>query len=193
MKKIFTLLLAVGVLSSAFAQWRNNGNDDRNNNGQYGNNQNNNYQNSSLVVNAYSQNGFTVSIDNGNTSQSNGNSIQFRSIASGSHLVTVSAYRSTILGKQVPRVIYNSNISFRPGVETTLNIDNNGAVNITERQLSGNGNNGNYNNGRDNDNRANNGKGNKYKKNKYPHDNRNHDKQKHREHDDDDRNDRKDD
>lgn len=181
MKKIFTLLLAVGVLSSAFAQWRNNGNDDRNNDGQYGNNQNNNYQNSSLVVNAYSQNGFTVSIDNGNTSQSNGNSIQFRSLASGNHLVTVSAYRSTILGKQVPRVIYNSNITFKPGVETSLNIDNNGAVNITERQVSGNGNNGN------------NGRGNKYKKNKYPHDNRNHDKEKHHGHDDDDRNDRKDD
>ena len=185
MKKIFTLLLAVGVISSSFAQWRNNDNDNRNNNGtyndngRYDNNQNNNYQNSALVVNAYSQNGFSVSIDNGNTSPSNSNTVRFRSIASGNHLVTVSAVRSSVLGRQVPRVIYNSTITFKPGVETTLNIDNNGAVNITERQISGNGNNnnGNGNNG--------NGKNKKYKKNKYPHDNRNHDKQKKQDRDDD--------
>ena len=180
MKKIFTLLVAVAALSSSFAQEREHDNDDRNKNGQYNNNQNNNYQNSALVVNAYSQNGFSVSIDNGNSTSSNGNLVRFRSIGSGNHLVSVSAVRSTILGRQVPRVIYNSTITFKPGIETTLNIDNNGAVNITERQISGNGNNGNN---------GNNGRGNKYKKNKYPHDNRNHDKEKHHGQEDDDRKD----
>ena len=174
MKKTLTLLFAVAAFTTSFAQGnsKNNkhSNDTYNNNAQYDNNQNNNYQNSALVVNANSQNGFTVSIDNGNTSSSNSNNVRFRNISSGNHLVTVSEFRSSILGKQVPRVIYNSNITFRSGFETVLTIDNNGTATITERQISGNGNGNNGNNG--------NGKAKKNKKNKYPHDNRNHDKQK---------------
>ncbi len=190
MKKTLTLLFAVAAFTASFAQGRsnnnkhNNGNSNGtyNNNGQYDNNQNNNYQNSALVVNAYSQNGFTVTLDNGNTSQSNSNNVRLRSISSGNHLVTVSEFRSSILGKQVPRVIYNSNVTFRSGYETVLTIDNNGTATITERQISGNGNGNNGNN-------WNNGKGKKNKKNKYPHDNRNHDKQKNHGNDDDDRKD----
>ena len=185
MKMTLTLLFAVAALTTSFAQGRSNNNKHSNgtysNNGQYENNQNNNYQNSALVVNANSQNGFTVSIDNGNTSPSNSNNVRFRSISSGNHLVTVSEFRSSILGRQVPRVLYNSTITFKPGIETVLTFDNNGTVNITERQLSRNGNGNNGNNG--------NGKAKKYKKNKYPHDNRNHDKQKNHGNDDDDRKD----
>ena len=175
MKKILTLLLVAGLFSSTYAQRRSNGNNNQNNNGTYSNNdryentQNNNYQNSALVVNSNSQNGFTVSVDNGNTYPSNSNSVRLRTLSPGNHLVTVSEYTRSILGRQVPRVIYNSTITFKAGFETTLNIDANGQINITEKQISGNGN-GN----------GNNGKSNKYKnkKNKYPHDNRNHDKQK---------------
>lgn len=184
MKKILTLLLVAGIFSSSFAQWRSNSNNNQNsngtynNNGQYGNNQNNGYQNSSLVVNAYSQNGYTVTIDNGNTYQSNGNIVNVSSINPGSHTVTVTEYTRSILGKQRPRVIYSSAINFKQNIETTLNIDNNGQVNITERQLSGNGNNGNK------------GKGYKHKHKIEHSDNRNHDKQKkHGNDDNDDRDD----
>lgn len=185
MKKTLTLLFAVAAFTTSFAQGRSNNNknnnDTYNNNGQYDNNQNNNYQNSALVVNAYSQNGFTVSIDNANSMQSNSNNVRFRNISAGSHLVTVSEFRSSILGKQVPRVIYNTSINFRAGFETVLTIDNNGTATITERQISRNGNSNDGNNG--------NGKAKKNKKNKYPHDNRNHDKQKDHGHDDNDRKD----
>ena len=167
MKKFFTLLFFAGLFTSSFAQGETAKNKKQNgtynNNEQYNNNQNNGYNNSTLVVNAYSQNGFTVTVDNGNTYQSNGNLVTVGSLLPGNHTVTVSEYRSSILGRQIPRIIYNSAINFKQNTETTLKIDNNGQVNITERQLSGNGNNG---------------KGKKYKKHKYPHDNRNGEKQK---------------
>ncbi|MCY7292415.1 MAG: hypothetical protein LH615_09560 [Ferruginibacter sp.] len=191
MKKILTLLLVAGVFSTSFAQWRNNGDDNQNSNGtsndngQYGNRQNNNYQNSALVVNANSQNGFKVSVDNGNTYPSNSNTVRLRTLSPGNHIVTVTEFNRGILGRQVPRVIYNSTINFKSGIETTLTIDNNGQVNITERQLSGNSN-GNGNNGK-------NGKVKKMKKTKYPHDTRNGDKEKKHGHDHNDNNDSKDD
>ena len=191
MKKILTLLLVAGVFTSSFAQWRNNGNDNQNGNnnsntnGEYGNTQNNNYQNSALVVNANSQNGFTVSVDNGNTMPSNSNTVRLRTLTPGDHLVTVKEFGRSILGRQIPKVIYNSTLTFKAGIETTLNIDNNGQVTITERQISGNRN-GNGSNG-------NNGKAKKMKKNKYPHDNRNGEKEKKHGHGDHNDNDRKDD
>jgi hypothetical protein len=184
MKKILTLLLVAVIFSSSFAQWRSSNNNNSNsngtysNNGRYGNSQNNGYQNCSLVVNAYSQNGYTVTIDNGATYQSNGNIVNVNSINAGSHTVTVTEYTRSILGKQRPRVIYNSVINFKQNIETTLNIDNNGQVNITERQLTGNNNNGN------------NGRGHKNKHKKEHNDNRNHDKEK--KHGNDDNNDRDD-
>lgn len=183
MKRILTFLLVAGISTSSFAQYSTAGNSDQHSNGNYGKNrqydngQNSNYQNSALVVNASSQNGFTVSVDNGNPINSNSNTVRLRTLSSGNHTVTVSEYRSSILGRQVPRVIYNSTINFRAGIETTLNIGNNGQVTITEKQFSGNGNNS---------------KGKKNKKNKYPHDNRNGEKEKnhgHGNHDDNDRND----
>ena len=185
MKKILTFLFFVGFVTLSFAQGQNENNknrrvNDNNNNGQYDNNQNNGYQNSALVVNAYSQNGYTVTIDNGNKYQSNGSVLNVGSLTPGNHTVKVSEYSSSILGKLIPKVIYNATIYFKQNVETTLNIDNNRQVNITERQLNGNGNYGN------------NGKGKKYKKNKYPHDNRNGEKEKkhgHGDHDDNDRDD----
>ena len=167
MKKFFTLLFFAGLFTSSFAQGETTKNKKQNgtynNNGEYNNNQNNGYNNSTLVVNAFSQNGFTVTVDNGNSYQSNGNLVTVSSLLPGNHTVTVSEYRSSILGRQIPRIIYNSTINFKQNTETILKIDNNGQVNITERQLSGN---------------ENNGKGKKYKKHKYPHDNRNGEKQK---------------
>ncbi len=186
MKKILTLLFFSSLLVSSFAQGHNKNNRNQNDNGTYNNNgqtdnsQNNTYQNSALIVNAYTQNGFTVTIDNGNKYQSNGNVLNIGSLTPGNHTVKVAEYSSSILGKLIPRVIYNSTIYFKQNVQTTLNIDNNRQVNITERQLNGNGNYGN------------NGRGNKYKKNKYPHDNRNGEKEKkhgHGNHDDNDDND----
>ncbi len=187
MKRILTFLLVAGIATSSFAQHSTAGNTDQKSNTNYGKNrqhdngQNSNYQNSALVVNASSQNGFTVSVDNGNPINSNSSTVRLRTLSAGNHIVTVSEYRSSILGRQVPRIIYNSTINFKAGIETTLNIGNNGQITITEKQFSGNGNNGN------------NGKGKKYKKNKYPHDNRNGEKERKNGHSDHDDNDRKDD
>ncbi len=175
MKKILTLLffatLTVSFAEAQYSDNRNqNGNGTYNNNGQYDNNQNNSYQNSSLIVNAYTQNGYTVTIDNGNKYQSNGAALNVGSLTPGNHTVKVAEYSSSVLGKLIPKVIYNSTIYFKQNVQTTLNIDNNRQVNITERQLNGNGSYGNN---------GGNGRGNKYKKNKYPHDNRNGEKHEH--------------
>jgi hypothetical protein len=112
MKRILTFLLVASIATSSFAQYRTAGNTDQKSNTNYGKNrqfdngQNSNYQNSALVVNASSQNGFTVSVDNGNPINSNSSTVRLRTLNPGNHTVTVSEYRSSILGRQIPRVIY---------------------------------------------------------------------------------------
>jgi hypothetical protein len=75
------------------------------------------------------------------------NSIMVGDMAPGRHTVTVYESRSGFFGKQKQRAVFNSVMFFKPGMETSLNINNYGQVNITETKLF---NNNGYGYGRDN-------------------------------------------
>jgi hypothetical protein len=142
MKKI--LMMAAFLFSAAmvFAQWQNTGNRGPIDNGQY-----NNYQNSSLIVIANTQNRFTVMVDNGYQYQSSGNvgygsTVNVGTLSAGNHSITIYEMSTGFFGKQKQRVIYNSNLYFKPNVETTININNYGQVGVVERPLFQNTNSG---------------------------------------------------
>ena len=152
MKKIFTFLAVMGIFLSSFAQW-NNGSDrggkyDTRNNGY-----NNSYNSSALVVNAFSEKRFTVMVDNmqyqlnGNYGNSRrDNAINIASLAPGKHTITVYETRSGFWGRQKQKDVYCSSLFFRPGMQTTLSINNYGQVNVSESRLFQNGG---YGDGRD--------------------------------------------
>jgi hypothetical protein len=179
MKRIITLLFATMFITSSFAQRenRNNDNDDRrdddrqyNRNDNRNNNGNNNNQNSALLVKAYSQNRFVVSVDNNYEYQSNnnnnGNQVNVGSLMAGNHTVNIYELKRGLFGNQRKQLIYNSVLYFKPGFETTINIDYNGQININEMPLYNNNGGGSCNNGNNGNNGNGWGKG-KGKKNKY--------------------------
>lgn len=133
MKKISTLLVLVMVITSGFAQWKND-NGRAQGNGNYGSN-NNNYKSSVLIVNAYTANRFTVVIDNGYQMQANGNTINTGAINPGMHDVAVYQWRTNFWGRPKREVVYSSSIYLKPNIETALSINAYGRVNISERAL----------------------------------------------------------
>lgn len=148
MKKIFTLLSLMGIITSGFAQWQNGA--DR---GPKYDNRNDNYRSSALVIKAFTEKRFTVMVDNvqyqlndNNRSNRRDNSIAVGAMAPGRHTVTVYESRSGFFGKQKQRAVFNSVMFLKPGIETSLNINNNGQVNVTENKLF---NNNGYGNNRD--------------------------------------------
>ncbi len=188
MKKIITFLFASVFFITSFAQFqdRNDDKDDdrnRNDDEQYSrrNNDRNsrgiyNNQNSALVVNSSSQNRFVVTIDNNNEYQSsdnngngNGNTVNVGALQAGNHTVTIYEVKRGIFGNQKQQQIYSSVLYFKQSTETSININYNGQVSVTERALYNNGNGG-YGNG-SSCGPGNNGNGRGYgygrKKNKY--------------------------
>jgi hypothetical protein len=154
MKKIITFLFATVLFTSSFAQYRNDGDDDRNRNDdeQYSRRNNdrknagiyNNNQNSALVVNSSSQNRVVVNIDNNNDYQSNdnngyGNTVNIGTLQAGNHTVTIYEVKKGIFGNQKQQQIYNSVLYFKPGTETSININYNGQVSVNEKPLFNNG------------------------------------------------------
>ncbi len=153
MKKIITFLFASILFTSLFAQYKNDDRDDedrnRNDDEQYSrrnNDRNNggnyNNQNSALVVNSSSQNRFMVNIDNNNDYQSNdnnGNTVNIGALQAGNHTVTIYEVKKGIFGNQKQQQIYNSVLYFKPGTETSININYNGQVSINEKPLFNNG------------------------------------------------------
>lgn len=180
MKRFITLLFAFVLFTTSFAQRenRNDDNDDsreedrqynRNNNG---NNNGNNNQNSALLVKAYSQNRFSVSIDNNYEYQSNNNNnrneINVGMLTAGNHTVTIYEIKRGLFGNQRRQQIYSSILYFKPGIETNINIDYNGQVNINEIPMYNNNGGGSCNNG-NNGNGWGNGHGKKKKHKKHGH------------------------
>src|SRR5882762_11513081 len=136
MKKIFTFLAVMGIISSSFAQWQNGG--DR---GPKFDNRNNSYNSSALVINAFTEKSFTVVIDNmsyqlneGRIGRRYDNSINVGAMAPGKHSITVYEARSNFWGRQKQKDVFCSTMFFKPGVETSLNINNYGQVSVTEKQ-----------------------------------------------------------
>jgi len=137
MKKIFTFLAVMGIFSSSFAQWRNDG--DR---GPKFDNRINSYNSSALVINAFTEKRFTVMVDNmpyelneGRIGKRFDNSINVGAMAPGRHTITVYEARNSFWGKQKQKDVFCSTMFFKPGVETSLNINNYGQVTVTEKML----------------------------------------------------------
>lgn len=154
MKKFTIFLILAGMISTGFAQWKNNNgrgqgnNNDRNNNGQYNNGQNNNnYNSSALVINTASQKNVTVVIDNNLQYQGNGSGVNVGALNPGMHNIVVYEMRTNFWGKQKRAVVYSNSLYLKPNVETTVNINPFGQANIDERALyqNQNHNNGYYN------------------------------------------------
>jgi hypothetical protein len=147
MKKIFTFIIAACSMATGFAQSQQGGPN------HYPNYppQNNNYnQYSSLTIGTGLQRQLTVSVDNNqyqiNGNNGNGSNINVGQLQAGNHNVVISQWRSSIFGKQVQEVIYNSTLYFKPGYETNIFVDAYGRTNITERQIYNNNDQGGYNN-----------------------------------------------
>jgi hypothetical protein len=135
--KRFLLLAALFATSSiSFAQWRNSG-PNNNGNGQYG------YNNSALVINTATNQQFNVVIDNGYQYQGNGSALSIPNINPGNHTVTVYEYKRNIFGSQRQKILYSSNLYFKPGTEHLLYINQFGQASFDERPLYQNGNYGN--------------------------------------------------
>ena len=148
MKKIFTFIIATWSIATGFAQWQQRGGPN-----EYPNypQQNNNYnQYSSLSISSALQRQLTVSVDNYqyqvNGNNGNAGSVNVGQLPAGNHNIVISQWRTSIFGKQVQEVIYNSSLYFKPGYETNIFVDGYGRTNITERQLYANNNQGGYNN-----------------------------------------------
>ena len=133
MKKMSTLLVLMMMITSGFAQWKNDNGKGwgRGNNGNY----NNNYKSSALIVNAYTSNRFTVVIDNGYQLASQGNTVNAGILNPGMHNVVVYQWRTNFWGKQKREVVYSNSIFLKPNIETALSINAYGRVNISERAL----------------------------------------------------------
>lgn len=151
MKKIITFLFATVLFTTSFAQFQNRNDERDDDDEQYGsrNNRNNtgiynNNQNSALIVNSSSQNRFVVTIDNNSEYQSNdnngyGNTVNVGALQAGNHTVTIYEVKKGFFGNQKQQQIYNSVLYFKPGTETSININYNGQVSINEKPLFNSG------------------------------------------------------
>ncbi|MGC4103261.1 hypothetical protein [Ferruginibacter sp.] len=136
MKRIFTFLAVMAIVSSGFAQMQNGDRGPR-----YGE-RIASYRSSALVLSAYTEKRLTVMVDNmlyelngSNSNRRFDNFINIASLAPGKHSITVYESRNSFWGKQKQREIYCSTLFFKPGVETSISIGNNGRVNIGEKPI----------------------------------------------------------
>ncbi len=137
MKKMFTFLGMVFMMSSAFAQWQNRGNDPK-----YDNRNNGGYGSTSVVLKAFTEKRFTVMVDNMpyelNGGYRNGrydNVINIGSMRPGKHTITVFETWYGFFGKAKQRKVSDACFVFRPGTEAMLSVNNYGQVNLSEREL----------------------------------------------------------
>lgn len=137
MKKMFTFLGMALMMSSAFAQWQNRGNEPK-----YDNRNNAAYGSTSVILKAYTEKRFTVMIDNMqyevNGGYRNGrydNVVNIGSMRPGKHTVTVYETYYGFFGKARQRRVSDVCFIFKPGTETTLAVNNYGQVNLSERSL----------------------------------------------------------
>lgn len=154
MKRILLFSALLATVSFSFAQWQNK----KGHGPDFDNRNDKNYRSSAVVIKAFTEKRFTVMIDNVqyelNSSYNNGrrdNFINIGAINPGKHSITVYETRSGFFGKTKQKVVYSSYSFFKPGVETTLAINNYGQISFSEKQLYGYG----RDNRRDNDRRDN--------------------------------------
>lgn len=139
MKRILLFSALLATTSLSFAQWQNRGGNEP----KYDNRNSSNYRTSAVVIKAFTEKRFTVMIDNMqyelNSNYSNtrrDNFINIGNINPGRHSITVFETRNGLFGKARQKVVYSSYSFFKPGVETTLGINNYGDVSFSEKQLN---------------------------------------------------------
>lgn len=136
MKKLFIFLLALSVSVSSFAY----------------------YGETRLVVSSYSQRNISVYVDGISKGTSYNNSVSISDLYGGSHNVKIYQEQKNFWGRTSYRLLYESNLYLRPDYETTLLVNGDNNVSISERRVysnnggygNGNGGYGNGNNGCDN-------------------------------------------
>ena len=140
MKKTFTFLAVMAICSASFAQWQNGA--DRGPKFDNRNNSYNTYNSSALVINAFTERRYTVMVDNmqyqlNSSGYGTGydNTINVGAMAPGKHTITVYENRPGFWGRQKQKDVFCGAVFFKPGVETSLNINNYGQVTVAERQL----------------------------------------------------------
>jgi hypothetical protein len=142
MKKIFTLLSLMGIITSGFAQFKNGGDRDRGNDGRNGYNEY--HRNSALVIKAFTEKRFTVMVDNmqyqlnSDYGRGHDNVIDLGAINAGKHTITIYEARNSFWGKQKQKEVYCATMFLKPGVETSININGYAQVRIAEKQLFNN-------------------------------------------------------
>ncbi len=164
MKKIIFSALIALLSFSTFAQRPN-----------YPNNGGYNVNQPQLIISANNNKMYTVVVDNYQTYQidgrkNNNDDININNLVAGNHLVTIYEQRKNIFGQQRMEQIYNSYVFLQQGVETTMQVNAFGKVQVNQRQVYNNNNNGGYGNnypinnnggcntGHNNDNKTNNGR-----------------------------------
>lgn len=140
MKRILLFSAFLATVSFSFAQWQNRGGNEP----RYDNRNDNSYKSSAVVIKAFTEKRFTVMIDNReyvlNSSYNNGrrdNFINIGTINPGKHNITVYETRVGFFGRPKQKVVYSSYSFFKPGVETTLTINNYGDVSFSDRKMYG--------------------------------------------------------
>jgi hypothetical protein len=137
MKKTFTFLAAMAIFATSFAQWKDDG--DRgpkfdNRGGAY-------FNSSALVINAFTERRFTVMVDNMQYQLNSGygnrydNTINIGAMAPGKHSIRVFETKANFWGRQKQVDVYCASMFFKPGVETTLNVNNYAQVSVTEKPI----------------------------------------------------------
>ncbi|MBS1512557.1 MAG: hypothetical protein JST86_17055 [Bacteroidetes bacterium] len=146
MKKIFTLLVSLAAVSASFAQFRDGDRRDV----KY-DNYGSSFRGSTVFINAFTEKRFTVMIDNvaytvnGFYNSRHDNFINVGAMAPGKHTITVYETRSNFWGRSKQYDVYCSALFLKPGMATTLNLNNFGQVSISEKPSYGYG----YGNDRD--------------------------------------------
>jgi hypothetical protein len=141
MKKIFTLLFLLGIITSGFAQFHDRDNDHRYDD----RGRNDYYRNSALVIKAFTEKRFTVIVDNmpyelnADYRGRHDNVINVGALGAGKHSVSILEACSSMWGRQKQREVYCGSIFLKPGMETAVNINNYSQVNISERPMFNNG------------------------------------------------------
>lgn len=140
MKRILLFSALLATVSFSFAQWQNRGGNEP----KYDNRNDNSYKSSAVVIKAFTEKRFTVMIDNMeyrlNSNYSNGrrdNFINIGAINPGKHSITVYETRVGFFGKTRQKVVFSSYSYFKPGMETTLSVNDFGDVSFSERRMYG--------------------------------------------------------
>lgn len=131
MKKLISSIALMALIATGFAQIQVRiGSRDYYNRRDYS-------RPNSLVVDTRGMRDFTVVVDNRQSYQSSGGQVTINNLNNGYHQIYVYENRNGMfgMGHHRERTVFNSAITLKPGVETSLFVERNGQPEITERSI----------------------------------------------------------